>query len=366
MSPPIVPQTTQFPEDATIAATVFLDRAFEFYAQFRETEFSKLVPSESVAALEIRLPVAVSSPQFKKLNGGPRRYRQLGEMSHVVHFADEYQDGAAAELKRLQMDDWAYRNWLAEARRIMVAGAAVPDDALVDLLLVAHSTASWEAADGSIYLVDDAHPVNPLDAADLGASGSATWSNMHENLPLTYDNAKTLLARHDNRGAPGGQYRDDGPITHVVVGPDLWVTANNIFQRSRIVVSSGAGNTLTRTEIENDVFGYGIKVIKSRRMTKTGAWFPMSIDGMGAPWIPLDQVPRNNPMMPAGTSTSFVPATDGMPFEWIWEGPGSNTHINGDPATGLPPGFVRMSAKRTSACVMHWPAKIHGCYETTA
>ena len=163
--------------------------------------------------------------------------------------------------------------------------------------------------------------------------------------------------------APGGGYRDDGPITHVLVGPDLDVTARDIFEREKILIVSGSGGTASTVEVENKLAGERIKVIVSRRMTIAGAWFPMSIDPMGSPWESFDQVPIN--AVPAVNGASvFVPATEGNPFEWAYEGPGSHFHLNGDGTTG--PGFVRMSASRRSQVAMTWPAKIHACYSGAA
>lgn len=354
-------QEVQFPASVITAATMFIDRATTYYEAAKETWDVELVKPQPVAALELQIPVNTSSPQFRPLQGS-KRFRQLGEFFHKVKFNDPYQDGAQALLSRMQMDRFAFANWMKEADRIMLAGKAVTGEQLVALIMAGNSTLSFEPS-GTINIFDTAHPVNPLDLADVGAGGSTTWSNLHANLPLTYANARELLRLQKIMDAPGGGYRDDGPITHVLVGPDLDVTARDIFEREKILIVSGSGGTASTVEVENKLAGERIKVIVSRRMTIAGAWFPMSIDAMGSPWESFDQVPIN--AVPAVNGASvFVPATEGNPFEWAYEGPGSHFHLNGDGTTG--PGFVRMSSSRRSQVAMTWPAKIHACYSGAA
>lgn len=352
--------------DVNTKLTIFALQLLNSFMGLQDPEVVQLGMSDTTAALNYKMPISVGTPLFQKIINGIK-YRRLGELILPVSVAD-WADGVAAEVKKIQSDDWT--GWGMQPAAMAAASKLIAEYALAQAIEAGETTASVENyVDGdttqtAIKVFAKNKPCDPLGGV------STTYDNLFTGgtaAPLTMPNIDVIWQAIATQKAQNGRDFRNLKWKYVLVGKDLELKARRYFEDqgdANNFVREQSGSSTADVMVANTAKKYGIKVIASPYLTQAGVWYPIAVTPEldVCPWITLTQIPANQvplignfPEPPAGAS----PLEPG--FEWIIDGLDSELYKHGSAGAGLPAGYVAIAAKRSVGVAITTPWAIFKC-----
>ena len=271
---------------------------------------AKLGEQMMSSALEDKWPVSSGDLVYAEIVADHPNLIEVGE--HFFNLITKnYGTGVIEKASRLRTNEWAAFGWGRTPMKNAEALTYLFEEVIAAVLEGGSSTNSWANKNGATKKVFDVN--KPADPVNPGNGNLIT--NLHTSTPLSVANIAAMRTSFRTQlntvGRPRG-YK----LTHIVAGPDLEDQLLTAVKDPVVVVTHGAGNTVSSTMETNVVATHypGIVPIILPTLTDAGVWYPIAADGGMMPWITLMKLFALGGRV-AGMPSPGIQMADGL--EWI-------------------------------------------------
>lgn len=277
---------------ATLDAIFYnFDTRFQavFAAMKRQTELvATEIPSGSRST---RYPYLDKIPRLREWLG-PRVVQNVATRGYEIVNKD-YE--LTVEVDRNDIEDDQIGVYGPVVDMIAQQSALWPDDLVIDAI---RNGGSRLCHDGQ-YFFDTDHPV------DIDNAGAGTQSNLATGTALTDNNLQAKITQMQQWKGRDGRSLRINP-THLVVGPDLYPTANRIVGMDLIATANPAGGG-SANMMQSNLLRNVVTPVLMHELTDTGVWYLMDLS---KPIKPIIFQRRKSPQF-----VSFTNPTDSTVFE---------------------------------------------------
>jgi phage major head subunit gpT-like protein len=223
-------------------------------------------------ALKTTYPIPVNMAGYREL-AGDIKYRSLFEKSFDLK-PKTWQDGVAELASVIEAPDFI--GWNEQPAVIAAAGDSLANTIIAGLL--EDNPVCW---DGENFFDSD-HPVNVFDSTlgtfDNDVTGAGTDATV-DNLAIAMQNFRGIKAAN---GKPMGLR-----MTHVLAGPGLEGTFNQLLKQDMIIQAIGDGSQFGAV---NNIYKNAVTLVISDELSDDGKWYPLALNKPGMkPWVVQDE-----------------------------------------------------------------------------